>query len=143
MKESTRNLVTLFEIGMQLPEPGKGKWGRHDGAPFKGVNVLFSTRMALRHFDGELHESTTHLQIEALREVWDDCLQFLVDKRDYKAGDTGSSWRPKDPVPYKAPTPQEVTRSWYGTIERLCCCERAASERIPDWPASLPAKYHF
>ena len=145
MKESTRNLVTLFEIGIQLPEPGGGKRGRHDGAPFKGVNVLFSTRQALRYFDGEVIESTTHGQIEALKALWDDCLQFLVDKRDYKAGDTGSSWRPKDPVPYKAPTPQEVTRGWYAQLTKLCCSERAASERIPDWPTAeqLPKKYHF
>ena len=145
LKGSTRNLVTLFEIGMQLPEPGGGKRGRHDGAPFKGVNIPYDARPQLRHFDGEVTESTTHLQIEALKALWEACLQFLVDKRDYKAGDTGSSWRPKDPVPYKAPTPQEVTRSFYGAIERLCDSGRPASERIPDWPAAgtLPKKYHF
>jgi hypothetical protein len=146
MKESTRNLVTLFEIGMQMPEPGGGKWGRHDGAPFKGVNVLFSTRQALRHFDGEVTESTTHLQIEALKHVWDACLQFLVDKRDYKANNASPyNYQKKLMPPYKAPTPQEVTRSWYTQIEKLCCSERAASERILDWPAAgdLPRKYHF
>jgi hypothetical protein len=146
LKDSTRNLVTLFEIGMQLPEPGGGRWGRHDGAPFKGVNVLFSTRQALRHFDGEVTESTTHLQIEALKHVWDACLQFLVDKRDYAAeGRPTWSWNKKESAPYKAPTPQEVTRSWYTQIEKLCCRERAASERIPDWPTAeqLPKKYHF
>ena len=84
-----------------------------------------------------------HATVEALRATWEACLQFLIDKRDYAEGWRLTWSRVKESTPYKAPTPQEVTRSWYAQIEKMCCRERAASERIEDWPASLPGKYHF
>jgi hypothetical protein len=132
LKESTRNLVTLFEMGIRVPEATESKWGRHSGAPFKGVDISWDTKQALRYFDGEMDENTTHATVEALREVWEDCHQFLVDKRDYAYGSNAD-----------APTPQEVTRSWYSALERICDTPSAGSERIEDWPASLPTKYHF
>ncbi len=142
LKASTRNLATLFEMGIRVPEATASSW-RHPGAPFKGVNIDWDTKQALRYFDGEMDENTTHATVEALREVWQDCLQFLVDKRDYGANAKAYSWHRQEVKEYKAPTPQEVTRRWYSALERICKTPSAGSERIEDWPASLPTNYRF
>lgn len=140
MKASMQNLTTLFELGMDVLEADTSSW-KHAGKPFKGADIKWADKQQLRYFDGEVTESTTHLQIEALKHIWDACLQFLVDRRDYAA--TPPSWGRRETKEHKAPTPQEVTRSFYGQIEKLCCRESSGRERIPDWPTELPTKFYF
>jgi hypothetical protein len=66
-----------------------------------------------------------------------------VNKRDYAA--EPPQWGRRKTKEYKAPTPQEVTRSWYNALERICQTPSAGSERIEDWPTAdkLPKAYHF
>jgi hypothetical protein len=134
LRESTKNLALLFEMGMagmvSTPSSPKNGWGRHKGND--AGNRLFYNE--LRRWDGELTADTTHETVEALRQLWESCLQMTINRRDYKDGSNAAPINPKS-----------ITIAWVNKLYDKLCPHRKDSVRLPDFPTvgELPKAFHF
>jgi hypothetical protein len=81
--------------------------------------------------------------VEALRALWESCLQFTIDRRDYKANP--SSWRRAAPEEPKPINPKSITTAWTNKLFERLCKYRKDSVQLPDFPTAdqLPTKFHF
>lgn len=105
------NLPPLMEIAIQdTLDAGEGNGGWRAGGAFTSVDVPYIVREILQDMCDSERGGVNAQQVEALRDLYTLCAEFIIDRRLKKAVPR-NRWSRSNSVPYTTPKASAVTTS--------------------------------
>ena len=136
------NLLPLMEIAVQdTLDAGVGSGRRRAGDAFTSVDVPYTVRGILQDMCNGERGGVNARQVEALRELYVLCAEFIIDRRLKKEEGT---YR-REGTPYTQPAPRTVTASVMNWLTKHApmSVKRLEYRPLAPFPTELPPNWVF